>query len=200
MADEKSYRLEKADDKLIFRTASFRPERGSILHSGIFTRELASSFASGGLVIALLIIALFSGVRLRLMHIAALMLIFAGALIVFRFTLLKEESLDVIFDKKGGVLTVSLRKLPIKRHSYPIADLKDIVKGHVVFKPENPDGIRVVEKVALQHGTVIPGFGEAKEFYTVELAFRDANRLAIFSGSAYDAGLIEKLIKDYLFA
>jgi hypothetical protein len=47
--------------------------------------------------------------------------------------------------------------------------------------PENPDGIRLVEQVALQHGTVIPGFGKTSEFYTVEMEFKNGKRITIFS-------------------
>ncbi|MBI3592867.1 MAG: hypothetical protein HY099_05250, partial [Nitrospirae bacterium] len=60
-------------------------------------------------------------------------------------------------------------------------ELDNIRQDYSAVTPENPDGIRLVERVALQHGTVIPGFGETSEFYTVELEFKNGRRLMIFS-------------------
>ena len=68
-----------------------------------------------------------------------------------------------------------------KKVSFSISELHSVRQDYLTVATENPDGVRVVEQVALQHGTIIPGFGKTSEFYTVELEFKDSKRFIIFS-------------------
>ena len=92
---------------------------------------------------------------------------FACPLTDFTELAITPISLDRIFGKKNL--------------SFPLASLEDIRQDHKSIAAENPDGIRFVEKIALQHGTVIPGFGKTAEFYTVEMEFENSRRVMIFS-------------------
>jgi hypothetical protein len=167
--DEETYTLTMIEESLILTTSSFKAEKGSLLHSGIFSRELSSSFIAAIFVVVFLIL-------LSLRHQLTAVHYFLGALffaLIFplsRIYLFKEPQLETIFDKKSGNLTMTLRKPLGKRAIKKTLDsLRDITFEHMRFEPENPDGVAFVEKIARQHGTVIPGFGEAMDFYNVTL-------------------------------
>ncbi|MGQ9859330.1 MAG: hypothetical protein ACUVS3_11680 [Thermodesulfobacteriota bacterium] len=170
-------------NRLILRTLFFVPERGSVPHSGILNRELASvlsaSAISGVFFILLPLI-----IRHKILLYTILLFIFAVIFRFFRAVIFNQPFLETIFDKSPGLDSVVLKR-PLKtvHRPYPIT-AKAVSLSHWEFEPPNPDGIEVVEKVALQHGTVIPGFGETKDFYNVELAVKDKGeqkRINIFT-------------------
>jgi hypothetical protein len=51
--NNKTYQLDIKDNILIFRTTFFKAEKGSVLHSGIYNRELASSLLAGACIVLL---------------------------------------------------------------------------------------------------------------------------------------------------
>ncbi len=166
---------------LIFRTTSFKAEKGSVLHSGIYNRELSSSLAAGALV---MLLGFFFALRFKTtaVHFIVALLLFAVFFIVFRTYIFLETVLCVAVDKKNGNIDIALEKIFGKRRiTFPLSELDNIRQDYLVVTPENPDGIRLVEQVALQHGTVIPGFGMTAEFYTVEMEFKNGKRITIFS-------------------
>src|SRR5512139_4099207 len=46
-----AYQIENNENGVVVRTTSFKTERRSVLHSGIFNRELASSLAAGAVMV-----------------------------------------------------------------------------------------------------------------------------------------------------
>lgn len=197
--DNLTYQLEIKDNKLMFRTSSFVSEKGSILHRGIYNRELASALAasvvSGGLFVFLYAM---TGNKI-LLYIMPI-LVFSVAFIFIRTVILKESYLEAIFDRVSGQVSVIIKR-PFRtiQNNFPIRSLSDIVLSHREFEPGNPDGIAVVEKVALQHGTVIPGFGEKKIVYNVELSFGPDKKTTIFvTGKRAEALEVVDKIKDFL--
>ncbi|MDI6729382.1 MAG: hypothetical protein QMD44_10725, partial [Thermodesulfovibrionales bacterium] len=93
-----------------------------------------------------------------------------------------ETVLCVVVDKKNGNIDIALERIFGKRRiTSPLSELGNIRQDYLVVTPENPDGIKLVEQVALQHGTVIPGFGKTAEFYTVEMEFKNGKRIVVFS-------------------
>jgi hypothetical protein len=46
---------------------------------------------------------------------------------------------------------------------------------------ENPDAVKFIEKISLQHGTVIPGFGEEKVLFLLKLYLMDGSERTIYS-------------------
>lgn len=184
MEKEKGYEIETAGDRLVLRTPTFRAERGSVLHSGIYSRELAASLAGGALLFVVFVALILSGVRITALYVVPAVGLFVASFYVLRKAVFYEESLEAVFDRAAGAVTVTVRRFPQRRESYPVSDVKGIRKEHIVITPENPEGVEFVEKIALQHGTVIPGFGEVKEFHTVELEMADGRRVRIFSSRA----------------
>ncbi|MBZ0157907.1 MAG: hypothetical protein K8I29_17050 [Alphaproteobacteria bacterium] len=178
---EKELHFEESDSMLSLWTTSFRAEKGSVLHSGIYNREMASSLAAGACIIAAAF--LFAAVSpvIPLYSIVALVS-FVPLFLLFRRYVFREELLCVEFDRRRGTVSFSLNR-PFGRRevSYPLTEIDTVRQDCRVVPPENPDGIRVVEKIALQHGTVIPGFGETAEFYTVEIEFKGGERIMVFS-------------------
>jgi hypothetical protein len=199
MGGNQAYELTAEDSRLLLRTASFRAEGGSVLHSGIYNREFTSSLAAGIAVALVFLVLVLSGVEVTAVYVVPAVLLFAGLFVILRKAVFYEERLEALFDRAGGAVTVVVKKFPERKYSYSLDDLADIGQDHIVITPENPDGISFVEKIALQHGTAIPGFGEVKEFYTVDLKFKDGSQMRVFSSRQESkAGQLQRRLKDFI--
>lgn len=199
MDNRSTYQLEIKDNKLTFGTSSFISEGGSILHRGIYNRELASALAasvvSGGLFVFL---SARTGNKILLYMMP--ILVFSVAFIFFRTVIFKESYLEAVFDKDSGQVSLVIKR-PFRtlKSNFSMGSLSDIGLRHEEIEPENPDGIAVVEKVALQHGTVIPGFGEKRVFYYLELSFEPDRKTTIFVTEERDKALmVADKIKGFL--
>ncbi len=181
-----SYQIDIKDNVLVLRTGSFKAEARSFLHSGIFNRELASSLAAGGIVSLLgFFFAFYS--KIRIVHFLTAILLFAALFVILRLSVFREPILETVFDRNKGTVTISLRKIiGRKTQSFLINELSVIGMNHTIVQPENVDGIKIVEKIALQHGTVIPGFGKVQDIYTVQLDIGD-NKVTVFSAGERQA-------------
>ena len=190
--------MKMKDNALVLSTTSFRAEKGSVLHSGIYNRELTSSLAAGGVIIVFLF---FFGASLRLTAVHGIIAVFSfGVLfILFRVFIFDEPILETAIDRKGGIIKVSLKRKPGSRtESFPLKDLTGIRVEHIAFQPDNTDGMAFVEKISLQHGTVIPGFGKRQDFYTVRLDFRDARRVVFSTKKLHEAETVMAEMQKYL--
>ena len=102
MSSKRGYSLEKHDDHLVFTTSSFRAEKSSVLHSGIFNyefRSLLSASAVSGIVFVLV------AVRYRVTFVLILITVavFITVFILLRRFVFRERSLKVDFDSSKGV-------------------------------------------------------------------------------------------------
>ncbi len=169
-----AYTLQVEADRLILRTTSYRAEKGSVLHSGIYSRELASSFVGAGITIVFILFwYMLSTITLTVIILAVLL--FTVVFILSRLYIFKEPYLECVIDKRNGTVKVTLVRGIFKRSvKKDLKDLRDLKTTHKRFEIENPDAVAFVEKIALQHGTVLPGFGEPEEFYEVLLKFTDS--------------------------
>lgn len=175
-----AYQIEKSENGVVVRTTSFKTERRSVLHSGIFNRELASSLAAGAVMVIMgFFFALYF--RITVVHFMAAVFVFAALFVLFRMYAFREAVLETTFDRERKTIRVSLKRTVGSRlQSYPMDALTGIRIHHLSMEPENLDAVKLVEKVAVQHGTVIPGFGKVEDFYSVELDFRE-KKIVIFS-------------------
>ena len=169
--NEKPYHIEKKGNTVVLKTTSFKAERGSVLHSGIFNRELASSLAAGAVIVVLsFFFALYF--RITVIYLIAVVFLFAALFILFRIYVFRGAVLETVFDKEKRTVTLSLKRtMGGSVRSFSLDELSGIRLDHTSFQPENQDAVQFVERIALQHGTVIPGFGKTEDFYTVELDF-----------------------------
>lgn len=195
------YGIERKGNILIFETVSFKAEKRSFLHSGIFSRELASSFvASGVAILYLLFTALFQGMPGYPQYAVAAFII----LVVFplsRAFLFREPLLRMVMDRERDEIMVSKRGLLDKRIMIKrLTELKDVMMNSVRFEAGNSDAVDFVTKIALQHGTVVPGFGEADRFYTVDFIFDDEMITVFASKSEKDAESVRMKLKHFAFS
>ncbi len=194
-----TYTFDINNKVLAFRTASFRAEKGSVLHSGIYNRETASTLAAGACIILLGFFFASRPLLSTISFIAALLL-FVLLFLFFRTFVFPETFLQAVIDKGNNVVSI-MRKgfFRMEKQSFILNELEGIREDYKEVASENPDGIKIVEKIALQHGAVIPGFGVSAEFYTVEFEFKDARRVMVFSSGDYsEASDVTRTFKNFI--
>lgn len=190
-----NYQFDVKDNVAVFRTTHFRAEKGSVLHSGIYNRELTSSLAAGA-TLALAGFFFAGRIKITVLIFFAAIGCFVVLFLLFRRFIFWEPFLEAVFDRDADKISISNHSFTgTKKTVRPLGDLADIRKGNVSVSVENPDGVRMVEKIALQHFTVIPGFGQTAEFGTVELVLKNGEDFLIYSSQEPEASdnLIIKL-------
>ncbi|MDA8078008.1 MAG: hypothetical protein M0Z79_03610 [Nitrospiraceae bacterium] len=188
-AGDRGFSIRRQDQTLIFRTAYFSAERGSVLHSGIYNREMASilvSFAAAGLIY--MVLARSYGTTPALS--AVFLAVFAAGFLLLRRFVFRERSLEAVFDAAGRTVTVRLHgTMKGRPEVIPFGKIERLLIQKKEFGIVNPDGVAFVEKISAQHGTVIPGFGQEKVFYVVELVLSDGGPHTLFAGSHVEDAL-----------
>lgn len=182
----KKYTVEKKDNLLIFSTENYAYERDSVLHSGIYNKEfasmLASSVTAGISSIALIII-----YGRTILSYIAFILISIALFPLFRKLVFVERQMETVFDLSSGKVQVSLKGLRKKlKDNFLMKDITGIVIEQKKEKTGNPDAVAFVERISLQHGAVIPGFGEEKTFYMLKLRLADSTERMIYADSNMD--------------
>ena len=174
-----NYQLEIENNKLIFKTSSFKAEKTSVLHSGVYTREFSSMlFASAAGIVSYML----TGGRPQVVRYAVLLIIFVASFLGAGKYIFKERYLHVIFDRKDKtVYTEQSGLFTKKREKIPFANIKSVDPGSRKFVPENIDGINFVQKISAQHGSAVPGLGEAEEFITLSLILTDGSERMIYA-------------------
>ncbi|MDA8168334.1 MAG: hypothetical protein M0Z59_01375 [Nitrospiraceae bacterium] len=180
--------------KLLFRTPSYRVERGSILSAGIYNLELSSMIAAA--VPALAALVLLAGQKTAFQYAAAILAFVAGFLL-FRVFVFKKRELELMMDRENGS---AFLHIPFRgEKAFSMADVEGVSAGRQRLGGKNPEGMELVEKIALHHGTVVPDFGQEMEIYTVEMKLRDGRSMVIYSGREKDATAeITIKIKEFL--
>ncbi len=179
-----NYQLEIEGGKLVFKTSFFKAEKTSVLHSGVYTKEFSSMlFASAAAMAAYML----TGVRPPVVRYALLIIIFAAAFLLAGKYIFKERELQVVFDKKEKTVFIfQSGLLTKKRENIPFANIKSVDIGSRRFVPENIDGINFVQKISAQHGSAVPGLGEAEEFITLSLQLTDSSERIIYAARIYE--------------
>lgn len=181
MKRDKRFTIKTDKDRLVFRTTAFRADKGSVLHSGIYNKEF-SSILSATAVSGIIYIFLALNYEMTVLHYLIVIFTFVIGFFGFRIFAFKERHMDVIFDKannmvkitKPGFIKKDIEALPLDSVSSIEIESKKIV-------PENPDGIKFVEKISLQHGSVIPELGDEVEFITLLLKLTDGSKRLIYA-------------------
>ncbi len=198
MNESGTYRVEIEGSRVTLRTTSFKAERGSVLHSGIYNREFSSSLVAVTVSAAVLV---FFALRheLQILHYVMAVAVFIVVFPLARFYLFKEPCLETVFDLDAESVSITLRK-PFGSSSIkkPLDSLDDIRISHLRMEPENPDGVAFVKKIALQHGTVIPGFGQVEDFYNVELRFDGEGFIILTTKTESEARAVVDKLRKYV--
>lgn len=185
----KQYELKTEKNRMIFRTASFKAEKTSVLHSGVYTKEFSSmllaSAASIFSYMATDILSSRSSVRYALLLIV-FVLVFLGA----NRYVFNERSLEVVFDKSDNTARiVRTGLLKRKTEQIPFSNLKSVHAGSRKYSPENIDGIQFVQHISAQHGSPMPELGEVEEFVTLNLGLADGSEIIIYAAKV-NAGMV----------
>ncbi|MBF0559241.1 MAG: hypothetical protein HQL08_10725 [Nitrospirae bacterium] len=194
-----AYTFDMNDTVLEFQTTSFTTEKGSILHSGVYNRETAAMLAAGAFII-LLGFFFASSLSLSVSKSAGVLVLFILSFLFFRTFVFPEAVLRVIIDRKNNIMSIISRAaFQSRKLEFPLSDIEDMREDCMEIVPENPDEVSVVKKIALQHGSVIPGFGETAVRYTVSFELRNAGGLPIFSSTdVAAAGDVMEKFKNYI--
>jgi len=181
MIEGKPYSITKEKDTLTFITSSFKAERGSVLHRGIYNYELASMF-SALTVSGLIYVIVAFNYKLLIIHYLAIITVFVTTFLLFRRFIFRERKLKVVFNRTKKLVKITWPRLIGERmEEIPFNNIKTIEIGSKRLIPENPDGIQFVERISAQHGSVIPGLGEEMEFVTLVLKLKDGTERLIYA-------------------
>lgn len=200
MNSGKKYQTEIEGDKLIFTTASFKAEKQSVLHKGIYNKEFTSILLSSALcVLAYVVTALVSD-EIIFIHYFLIFFLFIIVFIGSSRFLFNEKYLKVVFNKTDNTVRITRSGLIGKNtEEIPLDSIKSVHVGSKKFVPDNIDGINFVEKISLQHGSFIPGLRDEEEFVTLSLRLTDGSEKLIYAGRIEDEPEIPvKEIKDFL--
>ena len=199
MEKKKEYNISINKGALIFTTTSFSAEEGSVLHSGIYSRELTSSLTSGAVLVAIAVSLAYMGVKVSIPLIAIGVVLFFGMMVLFRMYVFFEEVFRVEIDKSSGVVNFFKKGFRSERESVPLEKLRSIRWGVTMIVPENTDGIGVVKQISAQHGMPIPGFGETREVHSVVFEFKDERDIMVFSSEDQDeVDVVMDLMKNFI--
>ena len=200
MDNRKKYQIKIEKNTLIFTTSSFKAEKQSVLHKGIYTKEFSSMlFASAAAIVSYLVVRGISTDTVFI-HYLITVFVFIGAFLGAGRFIFKERYLMVVFNKPKNIATITrsgfLRK---KTEKIPLHSIRSVEVGTKTFTPENIDGIKFVERISLQHGSFIPGLADEEEFVILSLKLSDGSERIMYAGETKDEPHIpQKEIRDFL--
>lgn len=180
MDQDKNYSIRIEGGIFTFRTSSFKAEKSSVLHSGVYNRESTSIlFASGISMLAYLFLTPSMGGPFLY---ALLAFVLAAAFMLSRNFIFREKILEVILDKQSGTARLVLSGAFTKRtEEMVLNDIASVEIGSKRFEPVNKDGADFVQKISIQHGSAVPGLGEPEEFVTLSLHLKDGTERIIYA-------------------
>jgi hypothetical protein len=178
---EQSYEIEIKKDRLVFKTSSFKAEDVSALHSGIYNKEMTSSLVSGAVTLLTFILLYYAGLQMDPIYVVFAIVLFALFFTILRTFFFFESHLRMSIDRAKGNIEVFIKSFRRKKWSFPVNEIEAIRKGFTIIAPKNPDGIKIVREISIQHGQVIPGLGEIKQYHSVNLELKDGTVIMFFS-------------------
>jgi len=183
-------------DVLTFKTPFYKVERGSILHKGIYNLELASMLAAAvPAATTFLLIREKTGAFVLSSFLA--LIAFILGFVFFRAFVFRRRELKFIIHKKSGSAFLAF---PFKRmRVFRLNDIEGIEAKLERLAPENPEGVALVEKIALHHGQIVPDFAAPADIYSVRLKVKDGSEYTLYAASDEKAPAeITVRIKEFL--
>ncbi len=186
-----AFQLKINNNSLTFRTSSFKAEKTSVLHSGVYTREFSSMlFASAACVLFYLMTGLIHS-KTPLMRYFILVTLFVITFLGANRYIFNERYLEAFFDRTAKTITIERSGLIIKRkEKIPFSNLTSVEIDTKKYTPVNVDGIDFVQKISAQHGSPVPGLSEAEEFVTLVLRLNDGTDRVIYAAKI-DGGKVD---------
>jgi len=176
--NEERFELEIKADVLTFKTPYYKVERGSILHKGIYNLELASMLAAAiPAGTAFLLIREKTGAFVLSSFLA--LIAFILGFVLFRAFVFRRRELKFIIHKKSGS---AFLYFPFKRMKvFRLADIEGIEASVKKLAPENPEGVALVEKIALHHGQIVPDFAAQADIYAIMLRLKGDSEYTLYA-------------------
>ena len=177
-----AYHLKIENNALIFRTSSFKAEKTSVLHSGVYTREFSSMlFASGACILFYILTGLINS-KSPLVRYFILVTIFVITFLGANRYIFNERYLEAFFDRTDKTITIERSGLITKRkEKIPFSNLVSVEIDTKTYTPVNVDGIDFVQKISAQHGSPVPELSEAEEFVTLALKLKDGTERVLYA-------------------
>ena len=180
---EKDYQLKTENNRLIFRTSSFKAEKSSVLPSGVYSKEFSSMLLASALSTLAYMFAGIMNIKSAVVRYSSLLLLFIAAFLGSNKYIFKESYLEADFDRSSETVTIVRSGIIIKKsEEIPFANIKSVDLGTRKFVPENVDGIKFVQKISAQHGSALPGLSDIEEFITLSLCLKDGSERIIYAG------------------
>ena len=198
-AANRNYTIRKGENTLIFTTPAFRTELDSVLHSGIYNREFAAVLTSAVVAgLASLLAAMKSDSAL--LRSLVFLLILAGGFPLFRKYVFREVLREVVFNSaRGEALLSTSRTGKRAKETIPLHSIKDVSIETQKRKVGNADAVEFIEKISLQHGTVIPGFGRESVLFLLKLYLNDGTERIVYADTRMqDVIAAHAEIKEFL--
>jgi hypothetical protein len=194
-----TYSLSKNKSRLVFRTANFIADQGSVLHSSVYNREFSSwlaSFTFAGIAYFFLVMSFGKEIVFH----AVFMVLFIGTFPLFRKYVFREQFLETVINRAEArtvIIRHGIRKKVLE--SIPTADITGLWIDTKKWEVVNRDGVEFVQKISAQHNAAIPGFGDEKIFYSLKLRSADGTDRTIFAErSMQDVIAVYDEIKEFL--
>jgi hypothetical protein len=182
MRKTEKYELHTDNDSLIFRTSSFRAEKTSVLHTGVYTKEFSSMLtASAACAVTFMVVNSYFE-KLKTIAYIITIVSFVAVFLGTRKFVFRDTFLEADFNRKKR--TVSIRRpgvLHSKTEELPFDVIRSVAIDSKKFVPENLDGIDFVQKISAQHGSAVPGLSETEEFITLKLVLTDGSERIIYA-------------------
>jgi hypothetical protein len=176
------YEITITDERLTFRTSSFKAEKTSVLHGGVYTKEFSSMLLASAVCIGVYMILDALHARSLFLRSLVLLSVFILSFLFAGKYVFKDHSLEAVFDRKNSVVHLSRSGLLLSRtEKIPFSAIASVEAGHRQFEPVNTDGIDFVQKISAQHGSAVPELSEVEEFVTVQLRLKDGSRQILYS-------------------
>ncbi|MBN2653751.1 MAG: hypothetical protein JXR79_01365 [Nitrospirae bacterium] len=193
--EDRCFIISDDDNVLDFSTSSFSTLQHSALHSGAFNSELASSVAAGTVMMLLLII-MRGSIAFSLSVLIAGVSIYGLLFLLFRRFVIKEPHLQARFSRADRSVEIIRTRFFFKiRQRHAFDQIEAALLKEIAHSFTNPDGIDVVEKIALDHNTVMIGFGKPDHLYAAALRLADQREIVLFSSENREHAdkIIEKI-------
>ncbi|RPI38087.1 MAG: hypothetical protein EHM54_01400 [Nitrospiraceae bacterium] len=195
----RNYKIRKEENTLIFITPMFRAEPDSVLHSGIYNREFASVLASAT-VAGIIYVITAMNIENSVVRSLVFLLVFTAGFPFFRTYVFRESLMEVVFNAASSEARIYTSWITKRlKEAIALSSIKHISIEKKTEEVKNPDAVKFVEKISLQHGTIIPGFGEEKILFLLKLHLADGSERIIYSDSVMqDVLSAHDEIKEFL--
>ena len=187
------FRIAVEGDELKFRTSSYKTEKGSVLSPVVYSHDLSAMFAAAMPAAAVF---LLSGALAAMRYMAAVAA-YAAGFFFFRAFVFKKRFLLFEASKKNGMASLYV---PFgTKKTFRTEEIEKVEAEKSVFLPENPEGLKQVEKIALHHHTVLPELDKPVDFYPVRVGLKNGQSFVIYAGrEPVAAADITLKIKEFL--